>query len=596
MGDLRLTRRTLLAAGFAPLLAPGEEIPDLRHIANGFSIAAQGYADQPYVVKADDGAWVCCATIGSGREGEPGQHVATFRSTDLGRTWSAPTAVEPADGPEASYAVMLKVPSGRIYVFYNHNTDNMRRVKADTDAYPDGWCRRVDSLGYFVFKYSDDHGRTWSKDRYPIPVREFEIDRLNAYQGDVRFFWNVGKAFSHAGAGYVPLIKVGGFGTGFFTSNEGALLRSPNILSEREPESITWETLPEGDVGLRAPAGGGPIAGEQSYSVLSDGSFHAVYRSVDGHPVMSYSRDGGLSWSAPQYQRYADGRLMKHPRAANFAWRASSGNYLYWFHNHGGKSYSDRNPAWLCGGVERDSPEGKVIEWSQPEIALYHDDPSTRMSYPDFIEEDGRYFLTETQKVVARVHEVDRSLIEGLWGQFENRSRVRDSLLWEGPSVARAPRLPALRVREGHGSRLTRSGFTFEAWIEGGRDVLASTRLEDGRGWSLERKADGTVELVLCDGRSESRWDTDRALTDRGGLQHVVAVVDGGPSLVTFIVDGKLCDGGAERHFGWGRLSPNLYDVNGGEQVRVRAGVARLSIHGRALRTSEAVGNFRAGL
>ena len=58
-----------------------------------------------------------------------------------------------------------------------------------------------------------------------IPVREFEIDRNNPYQGSIRFFWNVGKAFSLEGAGYVPLIKVGGFGKGFFTSNEGALLR-----------------------------------------------------------------------------------------------------------------------------------------------------------------------------------------------------------------------------------------------------------------------------------------------------------------------------------------------------------------------------------
>jgi len=594
MDGWTISRRALLAATAGPLLARGEEVSDPRHISNGSLIASEGYADQPYVVKTDDGAWLCCATVGSGREGQPGQHVATFRSTDLGRTWSAPVAVESADGPEASYAVMLKTRSGRVYVFYNHNTDNLRRVKADTEAYPDGWCRRVDSLGYFVFKYSDDHGRTWSEDRYPIPVREFEIDRNNAYGGDVRFFWNVGKAFSHAGAGFVPLIKVGGFGQGFFTSNEGALLRSSNILSERDPKKITWETLPEGDVGLRTPQGGGPIAGEQSYSTLSDGSFYVVYRSVDGHPVVSYSRDEGRTWSAPQYKRYADGRLMKHPRAANFAWRASNGRFLYWFHNHGGRSYSDRNPAWLCGGVERDTPEGKVIAWSQPEIVLYHDDPSTRMSYPDFIEQDGRYFLTETQKVEARVHEIDSSLIGGLWGQFDGAAPVDNAVIWEGPSLDPAPRLPALRVREGHGSRRTRAGFALEAWIEGGDGVLASTREADGRGWSIERTGAGTIELALCDGRGESRWDTDAALTDPDRLQHVVAIVDGGPGVIAFVIDGKLCDGGEERQFGWGRLSPDLYDVSGGERVRSRPAVRRLRIHERALRVSEAVAMSRA--
>jgi len=583
-----ISRRALLATAAAPLLARDEDVADPRHIANGSLIAAQGYADQPYVVKTNDGAWLCCATVGSGREGEPGQHVATFRSTDLGRTWSDPVAVEPPDGPEASYAVMLKTPAGRVYVFYNHNTDNLRKVKADRDAYPDGWCRRVDSLGYFVFKYSDDHGRTWSKRRYLIPVREFEIDRRNAYGGEVRFFWNVGKAFAHNGAGYVPLIKVGGFGRGFFTSNEGALLRSPNILDERDPEKIEWQTLPEGDVGLRTPKGGGPIAAEQSYSVLSDGSFFVVYRSVDGHPVSSYSRDGGGTWSAPAYQRYADGRRMKHPRAANFAWKASNGKFLYWFHNHGGRSYADRNPAWLSGGVERDSPDGKVIAWSQPEIVLYADDPSTRMSYPDFIEQDGRYFLTETQKVEARVHEIDRSLLQGLWRRLDPPSPV-EAAVWQGPSLTPAPTLPALRIREGHGSKRTRAGFTFEARIEGGEGLLASTRQADGRGWSLERTAAGTIELALCDGRSESRWDSDQALTDPRRLQHVVAIVDGGPGVILFVVDGKLCDGGEERQFGWGRLSPDLYDVNGAAQVRANPAARRLQIYDRALRVSEAV-------
>ena len=41
-----------------------------------------------------------------------------------------------------------------------------------------------------------------------------------------------------------------------------------------------------------------------------------------------------------------------------------------------------------------------------------------RMSYPDLVE-DGGYFLTETQKNIARVHEIDAKLIEGLWSQFD---------------------------------------------------------------------------------------------------------------------------------------------------------------------------------
>ena len=225
---------------------------DPRLITNGLTIPDEHYADQPYIVKTDDGAWLCVMTTGPGKEGAGGQHVISLRSTDRGRTWEKPVDVEPSDGPEASYAVPLKTPSGRIYVFYNHNTDNVRQVISSNKS---GFERRVDSLGHFVFKYSDDHGRSWSANRYDIPQRDFEIDRQNPYQGKLKFFWNVGKAFAYKGAGYVPLHKVGGFGQGFFTRSEGVLLRSPNLLTEPDPARITWETLPDGDIGLRAPAG-----------------------------------------------------------------------------------------------------------------------------------------------------------------------------------------------------------------------------------------------------------------------------------------------------------------------------------------------------
>ncbi|MCC9074961.1 hypothetical protein FKZ61_002365 [Litorilinea aerophila] len=592
-----------------------ETIPDHRHIANGYEIPSETYCDQPYIVQTDDGAWLCVMTTGSGHEGHPGQHVVTLRSTDQGRTWSQPVPLEPADGPEASYAVLLKVPGGRIYAFYNHNTDNIRQVKAEevaADWAPDGWCRRVDSLGYFVFKYSDDGGRTWSPQRYPIPVREMAIDRENVYGGAIRFFWNVGRPFIHDGAAYVSLHKVGGFGRGFFTRSEGVLLKSENILTERDPERITWETLPDGDHGLRAPAGGGPIAEEQSYSVLSDGTFFCVYRTIDGHPAYAYSRDQGHTWTEPQYLRYANGRLVKHPRAANFAWRCQNGHFLYWFHNHGGTWYEDRNPVWLCGGVEVDGPDGKEIRWSQPEIALYDDDPFIRMSYPDLVEEDGRYFVTETQKDIARVHELDPTLLADLWGQFKRATVARDGLLLEQgspmPDRVEAPPLPVFvrrsASRADHGTEDLRAGFTVELWIQldslAAGQILLDNRTRNGKGFCLQTTARGTVEMVLNDGRTENRWDCDPGLLSPGSRHHLVAIVDGGPKIVSFVVDGVLCDGGKFRQFGWGRFSPHLRELNGEVHLRIgpklQGRIHLVRLYGRYLRTSEAIGNYRAGL
>jgi hypothetical protein len=559
---------------------PFSRAEDLRNIRTGREIPTENYADQPYVVRTDDGAWLCILTTGSGHEGASGQHVVALRSSDRGRTWSPPVAVEPADGPEASYAVLLKAPSGRVFAFYNHNTDNLRRIKADDPPYKGGWCTRVDTLGYYVFKYSDDHGRTWSKQRFPIAVREFEIDRENPCAGAVRFFWNVGRPFLHDGAAYVPLHKVGRFGQGFLARTEGVLLRSENLLTEADPQRVTWQTLPDGDVGLRAAAGGGPVAEEQSFSVLSDGSFFCVYRTTDGHPACAYSRDGGRTWSPPQYMRYADGRPIKHPRAANFAWKCSNGRYLYWFHNHGGRSYEGRNPAWLCGGVEADSPEGNVIRWSQPEIVLYDDDPRVRMSYPDLIEDGGQFYLTETQKTIARVHPVDRTLLEGLWSQFENRTVAADE-----PIAGLA-------------------GFAIDLWIEfqtlaPGQTILDG-RSEQGQGICVQTVSGGAVEVVLNDGDVESLWSCDSGLLKAGQLHHIVANIDAGARIITFVVDGRLCDGGPARQFGWGRFDADLERAGAGEPLRVAANfggrIHRLRVYSRPLRTSEAVGNYRAGL
>ena len=133
---------------------------DWRNISEGREIPTETYSDQPYVVKTADSAWLCVMTTGVGREGELGQHVITLRSLDRGQTWVDQAAVEPADGPESSYAVLLTTPSGRVFCFYNHNTDNTRKVLADPSVYPDGYCHRVDSRGHFLFKDSDDNGIT----------------------------------------------------------------------------------------------------------------------------------------------------------------------------------------------------------------------------------------------------------------------------------------------------------------------------------------------------------------------------------------------------------------------------------------------------
>jgi hypothetical protein len=360
-------------------------------------------------------------TTGRGQEGSNGQHIVATCSTDNGRTWTRLVDIEPADGPEASWAMPLITPNGRIYVFYTYNAQNLREVLADTDYAR----RRVDTLGEYAYKVSDDSGQSWSEKRWFIPVRETGIDRRNPYGGSVRFFWGVGKPVVHEGVAYLGFSKVGRFGEGFIAESEAWFLRSDNLLVEADPAKVRWETLPEGDSGLKAPEG--PIAEEANLTVLSDGTLFCTYRTVAGHPCHAYSRDGGRNWTKPEYMTYfPGGPEVNNPRAANFVRRLTegvyAGRYIYWFHNNCAKTYSSvpegygsRNPAWLLGGVEVDGAEGKVLQWSRPEVVLYADDPHIGISYPDFIEDDGRLFITATQKTVARVHEVPDWLLRRLW-------------------------------------------------------------------------------------------------------------------------------------------------------------------------------------
>lgn len=620
-----------LAAGSsvraADSVAPPD--PDWRNIRNGLPIPGGHYCDQPYVVQTDDGAWLCVMTSAQGAEGSPTQTVLSMRSTDDGKSWSTPIPLEAPGSPETSYAVLLKVPSGRIYCFYNHNTANLREVKTE-----DGKSfKRVDSLGDFVFRYTDNHGRSWSANRTIVPVREFACDRNNVYGGKVRFFWNVGRTLVIRGddalrprwkggeAAIIPLHKVGAMGTGFFAQSEGAFLKSSNILTETDPAKITFETLPDGDQGLRTPPGGGRVSEEHSIVQLSDGSLYTVYRSVDGHPVSAYSRDGGHTWTEPAYKTYSPGgRRFKHPRAATFVWKLSNGRYLYWFHNHsptpevrkaGWDPYEDRNPVWVAAGHEVDSPEGKLLAWSEPEILLYDPDPYLRISYPDLIETPRGLFLTETQKATGRVHRIDDGFLKGLLSEPQERGVARTGLVAElsrkdATQVATIalPKLPAFVTRGRHEesmpTRDLRAGFSIELTIQGtaanGSRHLLSNGTPVGEGLLVTAEPDGSVRLVMHDGRSEQAWSSDRGLLSAERDTHVVMIVDGGPKVITFVVNGVLSDGGPNRQFGWGRFSPNFRGPTGRPELSVGPGVPLVRVYNRALKTFEAVGNSVAAV
>jgi hypothetical protein len=597
----------LIAAEPDPRSQPDSQTsPDGRNIVNGWEIPRENYSDQPYVVMTKNGSWLCVLTTGKGGESDAGQHIISTTSADKGRTWSQPVDIEPSSGPEASWVMPLVVPSGRVYVFYSYNAENLRYDAKCNDTH---YAQRMTMLGRYAMKYSDDHGHTWSSNRSYIPMRKMRIDRENAWQGRILYFWGVGKPITTGHGMMFGFAKVGKYGLpGGTVTSQGCVMHSQNILIEADPEKIQWQLYPDGDEGLQAPKG--PVAEETNLVELSDGSIYATYRTIDGHNCHAYSRDGGHTWTPPAYATYTpDGRRIKHPRAANFVRKFSNGKYVLWYHNHGGECvqtapwsyYSGRNPAWLAGGVEHNG----FIHWSQPEILLYDQNPQTGMSYPDFIEDGGEFYVTETMKTHARVHHIDRTILEDLWSQDERRGvskqglmlTVTDDQLHDQPAIP----MPQLAL-------LSSGGFTVDFWVRfreltKGQTILDS-RNEAGKGIAILTSDRQTLMLTLNDGKHESSWDSDpgfHAGTMKvGAWQYVAFVIDGGPKVVTVMVDGILNDGGPVREYGWTHFHPELNDVNGLATARTGDGlfseIKRLRIYNRYLRTSELVGNWRGGI
>ena len=155
---------------------------DPRDIRNGHVMLKTGYTDQPYCATPGNGTWSCVITASFGGEGSTGEAVYGVVSEDEGRTWTAPIVVEPGTshpgGLPNAYANIVYAPKlDRLYTVYNFNRDNITMPG------------RVDELGFFYMRFSDDHGYHWSGSRYLVPYPNTWIDRQNDFSGKHHIMW-----------------------------------------------------------------------------------------------------------------------------------------------------------------------------------------------------------------------------------------------------------------------------------------------------------------------------------------------------------------------------------------------------------------------
>eukprot|EP00656_Telonema_subtile_P015964 TRINITY_DN18404_c0_g1_i1.p1 TRINITY_DN18404_c0_g1~~TRINITY_DN18404_c0_g1_i1.p1 ORF type:complete len:512 (-),score=73.18 TRINITY_DN18404_c0_g1_i1:102-1637(-) len=469
------------------LLASATGASDPRNIVNGLTIGncSSGYADQPYCVVLPTG-WVCTITHNTHPEGSLGEKVYTTRSTDRGVSWTPLVPLEPNAAPvtEYAYSTILEASPQRLYQLYVENDQNVSTIPPNNTH-----ITRTDMLGSYFMRWSIDNGTTWSIDRLKVPVRVTQIDRFNQWNGSVQMMWIVDKGFvNSAGEAFVAFSKIGTYCIDPPTSSW--VLHSPNLGTAASPDEVVWETLPSGDDGVHNWDWGGTHGiSEEPHVVPLDDNLYMVFRTTTGFLGARSSVDGGNTWnklkpdgSLNAQFLHRDGsvatdrplRELKNPRGptqpkfvpreyldtigiSGVLQNNESGAYLLLWYNNGHIDFNGRNPYWLSAGFS--SADRTQILWSEPEIVLYSVQESVRMGYPDFLlDPTGGVFITETDKVNARVHRVQPSMLEALFGVRSARSLPTGAAATAHTAGALTmPPLPSLH-------RGQQGGFSVATW------------------------------------------------------------------------------------------------------------------------------------
>jgi len=232
-------------------------------------------------------------------------------------------------------------------------------------------------------------------------------------------------------------------------------------------------------------------------------------------------------------------------------------------------------------------------------------------SYPDLIEDDGDCYIFSTQKTEARMMKVDPELLAGLWSQGTLKIVTTNGLAVQlqdcqpANDAGVAPKIDPLcgdlqNAESTNALKYNPGGLTIETAVQfsdlAPGQILVDSRDASGCGYVLKTGEHQNLHFEMSDGIGAACWDSDDGQLKTNTLHDVAVIVDGFPKTIGFVIDGVLCDGGAERPYGYGRFNPNLKDISGGKlRVAGQHGEMRqLRIYTRALRVSELIANFQA--
>lgn len=562
---------------------------DYRRVENGSIISTNKYVDQPYIVKLANGSWLCAYTTSNTWEGGIGETISISISKDKGLTWTYTTDLEPTSGPSAFYSLPFVTSYGRVYVFYGYNTDNTMPASNP--------IMRTDAVGNMVYKYSDDNGITWSA-RQVINIPISQADLTNDWQGKYQEWWSICKPIVGSdNQMYFAFTKLQKY---LYWNGEGWFVNCPNINTEMDATKLVWNFRPGNNQGLRQ-FDMGPIQEEHNIVQLSNGSFACLFRTHYGYMGISYSADSCKTWSTPRILTFNNGLTAYNPRACARIFKFSNGKYALWFENNSinPDNALHRDPAWISGGTE---VNGR-INWSMPEVLLYSRDTTLGFSYPDIIEDGGRYYLAETQKTIARIHNISSHLLNSLWTQGTIKTHSTSKLMADIPSAKLndVPAQPYSYTNSTVSSFSLNFNLTLSSYSKrtDGETLLAFTsRTTADTLIKIRNLASKTLSIeIYHGGKLLTNYYLDNTLIKLNTPLFISVSLDPSDGILTSMVNGVLCNGIAGRACGFAIVPPSFdfSDISGNVFAKQFSGtVNQLQVYDRAFTTADMLSEYLA--
>lgn len=319
-------------------------------------------------------------------EGQPDQHIVFVRSTDEGKTWTAPRIIagpsKAGQGYMASWGFPLVSKSGRIYVLYSQ-----RGEKFDTFAHTTG---TLDGI------FSDDRGQTWSKPQ-TIAIPRSPYDNPDPSYPANFIVWQKPLRLAKDGRYLAGLTRWTSNGvrknpgkTWHTVDAHVEFIRFDNLDADPAVAELKLTWFASGSNALAVPFDPSGLnvstCQEPGIVKLPDGRLFCVMRTFLGSPYWSQSRDDGQTWTAPRpLLRKDGGEPLKHPLspcpifdiAGN---TAGSGRYALFIHNHDGHyqgydptdSSFHRRPIYLVAGRYQAGAD-QPVWFDAPKFFMDHD-------------------------------------------------------------------------------------------------------------------------------------------------------------------------------------------------------------------------------